>query len=218
MDTRKVRDQLRHIINDVPRPDGHGKIGKQLHKDIVVALKQGTGLRIEKEDKLQFLRRQMPVWRDKNSKGVVPTIKQRKIDIIVYDIDLPVALIEVESDLDDLQQSGVSNRDGHYDVFSIARSADGTHFHSYKSIERMAAAAMYHYLYKRDRLYPTAELALEYLEALHSDDHTDHNPSALPMFLVSGSCKKSEILQRRLKSLNAELICKGSRCHLGGPH
>ena len=54
-----------------------------------------------------------------------------------------VCLIETESDLNDLREQGVSGRSGHYDVLSVARRDDGTWFHSYKSLERMAAAAWY---------------------------------------------------------------------------
>lgn len=120
-----------------------------------------------------------------------------------------VALIEVESDLDDLQESGVSGRSGHYDVSSIAVSTQGQHFNSYKSLERMAAAAFYFYLHQRDKKYPEIGHALECLEALRSDVPADHNPTGLMLFLASGRCRPVDrrILEPRLKSLNASLIC-----------
>ena len=151
MEIRTVRDQIRAVINDVPKPIGKGKIGKQLHKDIAIALERRTDFKIDKEDTAQFLRARMPVWRDKKSCEIEPTASQRKIDIVVYNANFLIALIEVESDLNDLQLSGVSNRNRHYDVFSIAKSANGQYFHSYKSLERMAAAAMYYHLYKRKK-------------------------------------------------------------------
>jgi hypothetical protein len=70
-------------------------------------------------------------------------MRRRKIDIVVRAGQQPIALIEIESDLNDLKKSGVTNRNGHYDVFSIAKSADGAYFDSYKPLERMAAAAFY---------------------------------------------------------------------------
>ncbi|SRR5579862_405359 len=208
MDTQSVRTQIRAAIKSIPKPIRKGKIGRQLHEDITAALRNLTEFRIVKEDEAKFLQAQMPVWRDKKNNEIEPTKTQRKIDIVVYSVDLPIALIEVESDLNDLQLSGISNRRGHYDVFSIARSAAGHYFHSYKSLERMAAAAMYYHLRESSHNY-SQESAVEYLESLMSDSPTDHNPSKLPMFLVSGSCRAMDhgILAPRLKSLDAELIC-----------
>jgi hypothetical protein len=80
----------------------------------------------------------------------------------------------------------------------------------------MAAAAAYQHLFKRHQEYPWSET--ERLGRLSSDNPLDHNPLQLPLFLVTGCCKKSEILDARIKSLGAELICKGDKCHLGGPH
>jgi hypothetical protein len=151
----------------------------------------------------------MPVWRDKLGEEIAPTMGRRKIDIVVYDGALPVALIEIESDLDDLRDSGISTRNGHYDVFSIAKSASGAYFHSYKSLERMAAAGIYFDQFQREEKYPDAKSAVRRLEVIRSDNASDHNPSRLPMFLVSGTCRPGdgEILQARLRSLDAELIC-----------
>jgi hypothetical protein len=89
---------------------------------------------------------------------------------------------------------------------------------SYKSLERIAAAAAYHYLLTHDHTYPLPEYAAKHLEAISSNDPLRHNPSSMPMFLITGSCKKSEILDARMKSLDAELICKCEKCQLGGPH
>jgi hypothetical protein len=215
-----VRAQIRTVVNGVPRPEGKGKVGRKLHDDIAAALKEQTKFRIVKEDTTKFLQAKMPVWRDKQSNEVEPTVNQRKIDIVVYDGEVPVALIEIESDLNDLQQTGISNRSGHYDVFSISRSASGEYFDSYKSLERMAAAAIYHHLYAREGSYPAAEFAIDHLEALRSNSPTDHNPDRIPIFLVSGFCRSTDhkLLEARLKSLDAELICKVAKRHLGGPH
>jgi hypothetical protein len=108
MDERNIRDRIRAIINDVPKPDGKKKSGKQLHKDVAAALERRTNFTIVKEDTTQFLRPRMPVWRDKKTCEIEPTANQRKIDIVVYEASLPIALIEVESDLNDLQLSGIS--------------------------------------------------------------------------------------------------------------
>ncbi len=207
MQIRGFKDQIRDALQSVPKPLGKAKCGKQLHEDIAAELRKVTSFRIVKEDPAQFLQARMPVWRDKHSDEIVPTINRRKIDIVVYDGNTPIALVEVESDLDDLQPTGVSRRKGHYDVFSIAKSADGFHFHSYKSLERMAAASIYRHLHERDGIYPSTKQAIEHLNALNSDNPDDHNPSQLPMFLVCGSCRNSEILGARLGSLGAELIC-----------
>src|ERR1700675_3941689 len=48
-------------------------------------------------------------------------------------------------------------RDRHYDVWSIDRNEDGTYFDSYKSLERMAAAAFYWYLFRKTGRYPSAD-------------------------------------------------------------
>ena len=151
----------------------------------------------------------MPVWRSKDDNAVVATIGRRRIDIVVYKDGNLVALIETESDLNDLRIDGVSKRVNHYDVASIAKTQDGTYFHSYNSVERMASAAFYWGVFRRTGIYPSSQDAVRMLEDLSTDDSIDHNPAQIPMFLISGLCRRQDaaILARRLNSLGAKLIC-----------
>ena len=123
-----------------------------------------------------------------------------------------VALIETESDLNDLRVDGVTKRNGHYDVASIAKTKDGTHFNSYNSLERMASAAFYWSVLRGTGRYPSPLDAVRMLEGVMSDDSKDHNPGQVPLFLVSGLCRRQDpvILSRRLESLGAQLICAHS--------
>jgi hypothetical protein len=167
----------------------------------------------KKEDSERFLRAQLPVWRTKVDQAIERTAKRRKIDIVVYDGGKPAALIEIESDLNDLRLSGITNRAGgkNYDVFSIAKAANGSHFHSYHSLERMAAAAFYYDLRMHHQSLAEddlAKLSLESLSAICSNSIDDHNPTGLPMFLIVGSYRNSDydILKPRLDSLGAKLL------------
>jgi len=121
---------------------------------------------------------------------VVPTKRRRRIDVVVYKSSDLVALIETESDLNDLRIDGITKRNGHYDVASIAKSKDGTYFNSYNSIERMASAAFYWSALRSSGSYPSPQQAVKMLEALMSDDSRDHNPAQIPLFLVSGFCRR----------------------------
>jgi len=134
---------------------------------------------------------------------------RRRVDFVVYKNGELVALIETESDLNYLRIDGITKRNGHYDVASIAKSNDGTYFNSYNSIERMASAAFYWNVRCNTGSYPSPNDAVKMLEALMSDDSRDHNPAQIPLFLVSGFCRRQDpaILSRRLGSLGAKLIC-----------
>jgi len=182
------------------------KIGTSLERAVGEAL-TSEGFRVDYQDRSGFLGYGLPVWRDKNSGEVELTNGRRRIDIVVYDNDnRSVALVETESDLNDLKRSGVTNRNGHYDVFSIARDSTGEHFHSYKSPERMAAAAFYRWT-REVRGAEESEMK-QMLEKLSSDDPAAHNPLGLGLFLVTGYCRPTdrEILAPRLRSLNASLL------------
>jgi len=93
----------------------------------------------------------------------------------------------------------------------VARSAEGRFFPSYKSIERMAAASFFYFLKQRDGKDPTPKSACDQLAALVSSDASMHNPANLALILVTGSCRSADrrILQARLASLDAQLICVG---------
>jgi hypothetical protein len=161
------------------------------------------------EDSQQFLLRGMPVWRSKDTQQIEVTAARRRIDIVVYAIERPIALVEIESDLGDLRLSGVTRRNGHYDVFSIGGDSEGQWFHSYKSLERMAAAAQYHSMFSQTGEYPDISSGIAHLERLQSDDPKAHNPSGLELILVSGRCREVDhrVLAKRLTALNASLIC-----------
>lgn len=139
----------------------------------------------------------LPAWRDKQSFDVVATPGRRRIDLVVRRNAELVALVETESDLNDLREHGVSGRSGHYDVFSIAGRSDGTWFHSYKSLERMASAAWY-----------ATGRSEEALQQLKSEALEAHNPLGLCLVLVTGSSRGLDrrILAPRLKSLGASLV------------
>jgi hypothetical protein len=189
------------------------KCGKRILQPKIAEALRHEGFGVDEEDTRQILRFGMPVWRDKKSGEIVATKTRgrRKIDIVVYDGSRPVAFIETESDLNDLRENGVSNRNGHYDVDSIARSAEGRFFPSYNSIERMAAASFFFFLKQRDGEYPTQISACDELAALVSSDASVHNPANLALILVTGFCRSADrrILQARLTSLDAQLICAG---------
>jgi hypothetical protein len=186
-----------------------GKMGKSILQPAIAAALRTAGFTADEEDTRQLLRSGMPVWRSKDNGTVVPTKGRRRVDIVVYKSSQLVAMIETESDLGDLRLSGVTKRNGHYDVASIAKSADGTHFDSYNSLERMASAAFCWGVFRSTGQYPSPEQATELLETIRSDDPLQHNPAQVPLFLVSGSCRTLDrsVLSRRLASLSATLVC-----------
>jgi hypothetical protein len=179
-----------------------GKMGKRiLHPKIGSAIKD-AGFVVDYEDTRGFLAAGLPVWRSKDNGLIEGTSGRRLVDLVVYDLnDGVVALVEIESELGDLKAERVTKRNGHYDVFSIAQNASGFHFDSYKSLERMAAAAFYH---SSGADKPTA---IAQLSALSSNDPRVRNPTGLGLFLVSGKVRPQDpgILRSRLLSLNAVL-------------
>ncbi len=186
-----------------------GKSGQSRLQPTVITALQEAGFNTDKEDTRKFLQARVPVWRSKDDHAVVPTSGRRKIDIVVYKNNRLVALVETESDLDDLQELGVSGRKNHYDVASIASNSDGCHFDSYNSLERMATAAFYYSVFLATSHWPLPAEGTALLETIRSDAPSIHNPANVAMFLVSGRCRAMDrpILQRRLKSLDAKLLC-----------
>ncbi len=186
-----------------------GKCGRDILQGAIARHLEGSGLTADTEDTRQLLRAQMPVWRSRDSGAVEPTSARRKIDIVVYSGAIVVGLIETESDLNDLRAVGTTRRNGHYDVFSVARAANGAHFDSYKSVERMASAAFYHWQQTKNGVYPSPQHGVTLLEGIRSNAASDHNPSGLTLILVSGMCRAGDasILRRRLISLGADLLC-----------
>jgi len=179
-----------------------------LQPTLAIALRE-AGFTADEEDQRQMLAPGMPVWRSKDDSTIEPTAGRRRVDIVVYRDSTPIALVETESDLNDLRSTGVTHRNGHYDVWSIARSAAGTHFDSYKSLERMAAAAFYWYQFRETGRYPSVEEATRSLELVRSNEIAAHNPGHLALFLISGNCRAHDqaVLAPRLHSLGAHLVC-----------
>lgn len=177
-------------------------------KDAIASSLRQAGFEADVGDKRKFLPDRLPVWRCKNSLRVVPTKRRRIIDIVIYSGNEPVALLETESNLKDLRLTGVSTRNGHYDVYSISRRADGLFFHSYNSVERMATAILWHTIGKNSS-DPSTETFAGLMEKIKSDAPNDHNPCLMPCFLVTADCPRDidrEILEPRLTSLGADLI------------
>ena len=186
-----------------------GKIGKShLQPTIARALRE-AGFVADEEDAKQLLPAGIPVWRSKDDSKVVPTTRRRLVDIVVYRNGQLAALIETESDLNDLRVSGVSKRNDHYDVASISKNSDGEYFDSYRSVERMAVAAFHWNLRLKIDQDPSPQQVVNSLESIQSDDPLLHNPAMVPILLVSGCCRKFDrpILSRRMESLNATLVC-----------
>lgn len=174
-----------------------GKIGKSVLQPLLHERLIQLGLDVDKEDTKGFLTAGQSVWRSKDDQAIEPTAGRRRIDLVVRDSGKVFALIETESDLDDIREVGVSRRNGHYDVFSIARNSSGHWFHSYKSLERMAAALGY------DNGGTTLGL-----DKVRSDDPRVHNPKSVSAFLVTGSCRPLDrkALRPRLATLRATII------------
>jgi hypothetical protein len=185
-----------------------GKMGRDIMQPSLSQHLEQCGYDICMEDSRQFLRAKMPVWRKKYEKEIEETIARRKIDIIVYSSNKPIALIEIESDLKHARDTEVTKSNKRYDVFSIAKNGNGVYFNSYKSLERMAAAAFYYHLSQESETINDKE-AVTSLESISSDNCEDHNPIGIPLFLVIGTCqtKHKIILAERLKATGAELIC-----------
>ncbi len=210
MNTAQVKSAIDAAIRSTLRGISvSGKAGERVLKGATERALVAAGLGVDVEDTKQFLRAGMPVWRSRDSGEVQLTELRRRIDLVVYESDFPVALLEIESDLDDLRRNVTSRRRGHYDVHSIARSSERRFFDSYKSLERMAAAALYWHHMERTGSYPTPEEGAALLSAITSDSASVHNPASVPLFLVSGRCRPQdpEILDLRLRSLGAVLRC-----------
>ena len=179
-----------------------GKRGQRVLQPQIAQVLTAAGYDVDVEDKLGFFPPALAAWRDKSSGAVVATLGRRRIDLVVRKAESLVALVEVESDLNDLREHGVSKRSGHYDVFSVARRADGAWFDSYKSLERMASAAWY-----------ATGRSQEALEHLGSDSSQDHNPLGIGLILATGTSRASDrrILDPRLHALGACLVSAMAR-------
>jgi hypothetical protein len=174
-----------------------GKIGQRLIQPRIAKILEDSGFEVDLEDSQSFLPAGTPAWRDKSTREVVETKTRLKIDLVVRLDGAVVAMVEVESDLNDLRETGVTKRSGHYDVFSISRNSGGHWFHSYKSLERMASAASH-----------AAGRSISDIAEIASDLASDHNPKGFGVFLVTGSSRELDrrILAPRIASLDAKLI------------
>lgn len=174
-----------------------GKIGRRLLQPRISEVLKSKGFDVDVEDTRGFLSAGLAVWRDKENGQIAETPGRRRIDLVVRRDDKVVALVEAESDLNDLRETGVSRRSGHYDVFSIARGAEGNWFDSYKSLERMATAT-----------FNATGQSIGDLEKVVSDSQAVHNPLGIGVLLVTGSSRSLDrrVLAPRLESLGARLI------------
>jgi hypothetical protein len=205
-----MSNEITELINNwAAKMNVAGKMGRKVLQPSLAMALRAAGFRADEEDQACVLQPGMPVWRNKEDATIEPTALRRRVDIVVYRDNRMVAMIETESDLNDLRPSGITRRNGHYDVWSIARAGNDEYFDSYKSLERMAAAAFYWDKLRRTGQYPSAADATMLLGCVHSDQPSDHNPGAIPLILVSGSCRgpDEKILVPRLRSLGASLIC-----------
>ncbi len=206
-----MRERVRRIIKEVIDPihvSRGEKIGRSVLQPKLAEAFENRGLRADLEDGKQMLQSGMRVWRSRDNSKTVETVGRRRIDIVVYDQSQLLALVEIESDLDDLVKGGTKKRSGHYDVYSIARDGSGAWFDSYKSLERMAAAAFYWANHKNTGHYPAPDEGEDALRRIKSYEVGEHNPARIPLFLVTGLCRSGDpsILKPRLDSLGAELL------------
>ena len=205
-----MRDHLRQVIvRATSSLSIEGKCGQRVLQPAVAAALEAAGYTTDIEDAKRLLGTALPVWRSKDTSLIEATRGRRRVDIVVYFQGRLAALVETESDLNDLRRSGVTKRNGHYDVSSIALSASARYFNSYKSLERMAAAAFYAHCAQELGCPIDPNAAEARLSQIQSDSPADHNPLGVHLFLVSGECREidHEILAPRLSSLNAELLC-----------
>jgi len=128
-----------------------------------------------------------------------PTIERRWVeaDIAVYSEGQLVAVIESETDLAWVRQNGEpmpgSSGASGYTMSSIALDSNGEPFPSYAPLERMA------YIVKWKGDVPTTAA---HLASIRTEDPAIHNPSKLPLFLVSERTdRKSALLEPRMRSL-----------------
>jgi hypothetical protein len=182
---KEIEAEIRHTLLEFPKVRSP-KQGNKIHWRLEERLrKRGWGVYSEYAISGE-------AWRD-NFGNPAPA-KSRAIDIAMVSDGKPIAFIEVESDL---AHAGKVGRGSHYSVQSLSRDARGQHFMSYQSLERMAVAAI---------------MGSRFAE-ITSDSPHDHNPAAIPLFLVVHNCRKSEImaLEPRCKALDAKIICEWIR-------
>lgn len=210
-----IKDELRkfeHLVG--PRREGKSKQGERIKDALLQRLRAEFGIfDVQRDDPGKLLPDGAPVWRYSDTRLVVPTSRRRIIDIVVsqwipeHRRAHPKALIEVESDLEDLwnpTRGGLNN----YAVRSIARDGSGQFFDSYQSLERMAVAAQYaaKLVAGQDITYRATDT--DQLEQIQSDGPEEHNPLGLAMYLVTGWRWERDYqrLERRLRSLAAKLL------------
>jgi len=208
---RRERAKIQQCMLSILAPLSiEGKTGKKLLQPMIAEGLERAGYVVDVEDTLGYLPPSLPVWRRKDTGEIEPTAGRRRIDIVVYKNASPIALVETESDLNALRESGYSKGSGQYDVFSISRSGSGEWFNSYKSLERMASAVHYNSrTLDTESKIKSRPNGVHSLECIQSDAPTIHNPHSLPLFLVTGTCRERDprILLPRLRSLDATLVC-----------
>lgn len=204
------RDEINSVLTKYLLGKSYqGKVGSKVLQPEIATEISRAGFVAELEDANNELRGEIPVWRSKDTGLIVATKGRRRIDIVVYDPAGELcAFVEIESDLNDLREEGVSKRRGHYDVWSISRNDSGEYFDSYNSVERMAVAAFCIHKQNETGHYPGGSEVVDVLESIASSSQEHQNPSDIPLFLVAGRTRKRDIgiLKPRLDSLNAVLL------------
>ena len=197
LDREIVQTVLLDLVRTFRKANPSGKIGKRFQQHLKNDFPSlGLPYRLTMEDRL--LPATTTMWRTQDEQPQIAPGTAR-FDHALYLGQRVVGLIEVESDLDDVNNR---TRDGlkNYFVRSLAKNGDGHYFSSYRSLERMAIGARH--LAGRD-------ISVASLEGIASDSHDEHNPEHLPLFLVNCAGSQSsciEVLQRRMDSLQVTLI------------
>ena len=192
---------IRDVVDRHVYTPGAKSSESTLTRDLASALRN-AGFDVDEKDRRCLIPSGVSAWR--YGSWIEPTTRRREIDMIIYKDGSLVSLLESEEDINDVRRDLVPAR---YFAQSIASKANGSHFHSYRSLERMAVAAaiVAH--------GPTDIVGR--LEKIRSDSIEDHNPLRVPMFLTlacgkndSGTPWRSEILHERMESLGCKLIAR----------
>lgn len=202
-----IGDALSHLLRDFRGNVVHRKKLGTLFQGYVIQQWRSLSLplSISSEDLGGIQRinlRGQPLWRRRSTGEPVVAPGSSRIDFVLRDgNDEVAALVEIESDVDDIKAAQTRGGSRNYFVQSIAKNGAGLPFESYHSLERMAVACL--------RLAGN-ETSVAALEAIHSDRVQDHNPLKLPLFLVNTAGREQSslmgVLDKRLQSLDATAI------------
>ncbi len=182
------------------------KTGSRVLHPLILQRLNDNGLDATKE--FRELNVHGPAWRYWKSEEIVPApAGWKSVDVKVTYQGAIVALVEIESDLDDLPANPGEyprNRNGSYAVKSLARNKGGDSFESYHPLERMAVAAI---------AWAGQASDAHSMAQIKGNSPAVHNPSGLPLFVAVERCRSNDlvILKPRLLSLKAEILWKEKR-------